>query len=454
MPSHCNTDETLAARFVQTDDEFQIMKIFRYFGYLGLFAGRFILFPVYWLCGFLPRSDKLWVFGSWGGYRFADNGAAFYLYCCEQLGSEFDLVWITRKRSIVERIRSHGHSAHLAWSPRGILACVRAGFHIYDCYPKDINFWLSRGSKRISLWSGVPLKVIQRDHDNPANRHYRLFHGYPPEKFLLGMMMPWHVVRPDTIVAPSEETARITGRAFDVPSDHVALTGYPRNDSLFDLRRSVSALNQPLPQSFIEAGRDGRKRFLYLPTFRDSGKDYMKMDWERLEALMENENATFFFKTHPQDRLDQGVSSPHVRELPQEIDIYDILREVDVLISDYSSVIFDFMMLDRPIIYYTPDLREFIEGSRSFNFHPRDVAVGPICETFDELIDELEKALQGRLEDFSNKRKEVFPRLNKFQDGHSSARVLSHIENRYFENRETHSRARDVDTSRAETDAR
>ena len=61
------------------------MSILRFLGYFLLFLGRFVLFPVYWLSGFVPRRDDLWVFGSWGGYRFADNAAAFFMHCQREL---------------------------------------------------------------------------------------------------------------------------------------------------------------------------------------------------------------------------------------------------------------------------------------------------------------------------------------------------------------------------------
>ncbi|NND54324.1 MAG: hypothetical protein HKN56_05055, partial [Gammaproteobacteria bacterium] len=142
----------------------------RYLLYCLLFAGRFFLFPVYYLCGFWPRSREQWVFGSWGGHRYADNAAAFFRFCNEQIGDEIQLTWISRDRSITRNLREQGYVAHWIWSPGGMLACLRAELHIYDCFAKDTNFWLSRGAQRVCLWSGVPLKVFERDIDNPRSR--------------------------------------------------------------------------------------------------------------------------------------------------------------------------------------------------------------------------------------------------------------------------------------------
>jgi CDP-glycerol glycerophosphotransferase (TagB/SpsB family) len=91
------------------------------------------------------------------------------------------------------------------------------------------------------------------------------------------------------------------------------------------------------------------------------------------------------------------------------------------------------MLLDRPIVYYTPDLKEFLSSSRALNFHPKEIAVGPMCEAFPELLTAIENIIQSGAADYDGKRKEVFPRLHGFRDGRASERVLEIISERYFE---------------------
>jgi len=134
-------------------------------------AARLVLFPIYYLSGLVPRRDDLWVFGSWGGHRFADNAAAFFLFCASRLGDAIQLVWISRRPSIVSQLRSQGYKAHWLWSPLGVFYCLRAGVFVFDCFAKDINFWLSRNAKKVNLWSGVPLKTFERDIDVPGSRY-------------------------------------------------------------------------------------------------------------------------------------------------------------------------------------------------------------------------------------------------------------------------------------------
>ena len=258
------------------------------------------------------------------------------------------------------------------------------------------------------------------------------------------MMMPWHVFRPDLMVATSVECGEITREAFGLAKGKVAVTGYPRNDVLFDTARSVAAFDTSLPAEFTSAADSERTVILYLPTYRDSGKSYMNMNWERLDELMEDIGSTFFFKTHPVDRLKNEISCKNVHQLPQLIDVYDLLPRTDILISDYSSIVFDFMMLNRPIIYYTPDLEEFLSSSRALNFHPKEIAVGPMCESFAELLAALEQIVLSGAAEYDSKRREVFPRLQAFRDGRASERVLAVISDRYFDGRLGSATAQDV----------
>lgn len=401
----------------------------RHLGYPLLLAGRLVLFPLWLACGLLPRRKNLWVFGSWGGYRYADNAAAFFRFCHDNIADKVELVWISRDAAIIAAVRAEGFTAHHTWSAAGMLACARAGIHLFDCFAKDTNFWLGRGAVKINLWSGVPLKVFEREIDNPRSRYYRLFHGTLPERWLLTLMMPWHVERPDLIIATSEETAAITCRSFDIPRDRVLVSGFPRNDVLLS---RTGKRDGDWPAPFRAAVASGETIFLYLPTFRDSGKPYQRaIDWPQVDALLARHGARLFCKFHPvaRSRLDARLN--HVIELPQSLDVYPLLRHARALISDYSSVIFDFMLLGRPIVYFTPDLEEFVSSSRRLNFQPADIAVGPLCRSTGELVEALGRIVQGEDPPGPKQRAEIVRRLHENTDAGASARVLAEIERRY-----------------------
>jgi CDP-glycerol glycerophosphotransferase (TagB/SpsB family) len=388
-------------------------------------AARFVLFPIYYLSGLVPRRDDLWVFGSWGGHRFADNAAAFFLFCASRVGDAIQLVWISRKPSIVSQLRSQGYKAHWLWSPQGVFYCLRAGVFVFDCFAKDINFWLSRNAKKVNLWSGVPLKTFERDIDVPGSRYYSLFHGSLPVRWLMRFLMPWHVDRFSLLICTSPVTQAIVCSAFDVPEDKVAITGYPRNDVFFR-KDTSSGSSKDLPKLLGNALSARKKIFLYLPTFRDSGRPYLRFDWPRLDKFLSDHDAKFFYKFHPIDASKININFEHIVALPKDLDVYDILPHTDALISDYSSIIFDYLLLEKPIIYYIPDLQDFLSTSRSLNFKFEEIAVGPQCMTFDELLRAMTLVTQGTTSSHpaSRRRAEVLSWLHSHVDGDSSRRVL------------------------------
>lgn len=409
--------------------------VWRVLSHVGALLARPPLFLLYFASGLIPRREDLWVFGSWGGHRFADNSASFFLYCQRNLDPSIRLVWISRDGEIVRKLQADGWEAHSAWSLRGLAASLRASVYFFDNFVKDINFWTSRSARKVNLWSGIPLKAVERDIDNPRSRYYRLFHGTAPERVFLSMMMPWHVERPDLILATSEQMLEITCRAFDLREDAVAITGYPRNDVLFDGPPAGSAPTRDWPASFHRAYEERRFIFFYLPTYRDSGKAFVDVDWRAVDEVMERMNASFFLKLHPDDRGSFDASGDHIHHLPQKIDIYELLAVADALVSDYSSIIFDFMMLERPIVHYLPDLEEYRASSRSLIFDPVEISVGPVCRTGSELATSLEAVASGAeaSPDDQARWQAIRKRVNRHSDGASSRRVLDAVRERWPE---------------------
>lgn len=398
-------------------------------------AARPFQFGAYALSGLVPRSRGLWVFGSWGGHRYADNAAAFYRYCRDLDDPSIRPVWISRHRAIVDQVRDEGGSAHLIWSARGAFACLRSEVYLFDNFAKDINFWLSRGAKMVNLWSGVPLKAFERDIDQPTSRYYRLFHGAGWERLAYGAMMPWHAMRPDLIIATSQRTAEITRRAFDATEDSVAITGFPRNDWL--LRAAQDQDLRTCPRQLVEDVAAGRPTFLYLPTYRDSTQPYIDVDWARLHDMLASMDGRLYLKFHPDDRSSFHHPTDRIVQLFQDTDVYDLLPFTSVLISDYSSIIFDFMVLDRPIIHYMPDLDEFVASSRKLVFEPTEIAVGPICLDGDALLAAIAELSTGASEtdavggvgvETTGQRHAVMAMLHRYVDDKACERVLAAIE--------------------------
>lgn len=356
---------------------------------------RPLQFVLYLLSGIVPRDRRLWAFGSWGGLRDGDNAGALFGHLVDQPVPGVRTVWITRRPEIRDRVRARGGEAHLVWSPRGAWVAARAGVHVYDSLPRDVNFWLSRRTRRVLLRHGVGLKKIERAIDQPDHRLFKLFHGTTWQRAVYGFSIPWHLPVPDRVIACSPEHAAQAVDYFGVTPDSVEITGFPRHDAL-------ATATCPDPTALPTIGRPvppDRPVVLYLPTFREAvGRQ--AFDWATLQDAAVAAGVTVAVKLHLVD-AGRGVRGMHELEaadhlclLDPETDPVDLYPCADVLISDFSSVVYDFVLLDRPVVHWVPDHDAFV-AKRPLRFTLDEVAAGPVCSTASELTAALVAAVTG-----------------------------------------------------------
>lgn len=179
--------------------------------------------------------------------------------------------------------------------------------------------------------------------------------------------------------------------AFGIPEERVVPTGIPRTDRFFDEGRRAAGRATAL-ETFSTI--DGRMVILFAPTFRGHGPrdawyDYDQVDWPGLHAACEAAGAVVIVKMHPfvadpppipdrlRDRLIDGTRA--------SIDVNDLLFAVDLLITDYSSIVFEFSTLLRPMLFFAYDLEEYV-ASRDFYVPFTEFVPGRIAHTFDEVL--------------------------------------------------------------------
>lgn len=388
----------------------------------------------------IPRSRELWVIGSWSGGRFADNGKWFFL----ELSRDQTLraIFCTRNPQLYSQLRAQGHAVALSNTIRGIWSALRAGVYVYDRYPNDVNFWAIRGAVWVQLWHGIPLKRIERDIQDPQHTALRTLReldaGRIRSRLRALLFDPWLLKKEQFACCTSDMLVPVFAGAFGLPVDRVRVTGYPRNDVIWQSNGHVAELGSADSNDIFHAATTaGKQVLLYVPTFRDvtdsdGTHSVFEQTWTpeqqvQLDRLLRSLNAVMFVKLHPNLRsswkfLDTADS---IQALPSALDLYPVLNKVDVLITDYSSIYFDYLLLERPVIFYCYDLDEY-ESSRGFYFDYSRVTPGPKVRTFSELLEAIESTVQGTL-DFSNdiiRAKELF---HKYSDGHSGSGVAKEI---------------------------
>jgi len=363
--------------------------------------GQILLMPLYWCGRLFPRKKDIWLFGSTFGRRFADNPRYFYQYC-RQFGKETGIrpIWISHDAKIVEHLNRNGYEAYRYHSWKGLYYALKGKVYLYDNYSKDINFWQSAGGMKVNLWHGIPLKKIQADNKYDKFRHpknlWECFKNFPRN---ISDEKP-----SDWVLTTSKYMEPIFSSAFR--TKHVFTCGYPRTDYL--ISDKIDNLLLPKEQREMDIvtefqrkyGKDSAKIVYYMPTFRDSETKFFEvMDLGRFQKYLAEEHILFCVKLHPKSKLrrefakiaEQGFEN--VLIVDADSDPYVLLKITDVLITDYSSVYFDFLLLDRPIIFFDYDREEYISQSRELYFDYESMTPGVKTETTEGLIEALQAAV-------------------------------------------------------------
>ena len=197
-------------------------------------------------------------------------------------------------------------------------------------------------------------------------------------------------------IVSSEHDVPFYAEAFGIPEDIVVPTGIPRMDRFFDQRArdtGLAAARAAFPETV------GRTTILYAPTFRGGGPttshfDLGVLDYAALHAVAVEKDAVVVIKLHPFVVQPLGIPAAFADRLLDgsraAIDVNDMLFAVDLLITDYSSIVFEFSTLGRPMLFYAYDLEEYV-ATRDF-YEPFETFVpGRIVRTFPELLDAIRR---------------------------------------------------------------
>lgn len=329
------------------------------------------------------RDPSLWVFGARSGRDFSDNAKYLYLHVAAT-HPEVRPVWLSKDRTVVHELREHGYEAHHTYSPRGLSLNLRAGVVLFTHGLRDVNLWCSGGARAVLLWHGTPLKHISWDaHFPDESLPVRLAHTYA------------HRVL-DLVTVTTEAMLPVFASGLGVDPTVLRPTGYPRNDALFEsIPGADIGIDSTVQRTVADLAAD-HPVLLYLPTFRDSdtGSALDALDLPALDAVLERHDAYLLVKTHPADPLEPGpTTGDRIRVLPETTDSHSLLAHADVLVTDYSSVYFDYLLLDRPVVFYAHDLERY-RAERGFYFEYETVTPGPVTRTADELTRTVEQTLE------------------------------------------------------------
>lgn len=366
----------------------------------------------------LFRARSLWrpsrqvLFEADRGSHYSDSPRAIYEELLKRdLGLKF--VWVDNStrfypdpRTLKVRRNSPAYFRHLARSSHWITnQNLRPGVRPL------------RGRTYVQTWHGTPLKRMQFD--------VPIMHGRKADyaKTARRQTNAWSV-----LLSPSAYATRCFRSAFDYHG-HIHELGYPRNDLL---SRSTESEKRRIRRQLGISPDDDRSIVLYAPTFRDDMREGVHWRHSLELDLAEwvdrfGDRAILALRFHPlvRRRAVPAQFASACIDVSSYSDVQEVLVASDVLITDYSSVFFDFAILRRPMVFYAYDIDRYSDVLRGFYLDYTSSVPGPVVATQEDLLNTVGSALE-RAEDFRLPAGflETYAPLD---DGRASERVVGEI---------------------------
>lgn len=343
---------------------------------------------------------------------YSDNAKALYEYIISNrpdISANYKLIWAVDNNNdaIPDNIKTVKKK-----SVKGVSLFLKAKY-IISTHNYFDSIYSGKEQKQINLWHGCGFKSIPKE-----DRAYR----------------------GDETIVTSEIYRQIHSEELSIPVDGVHVTGLPRNDMLFEHKNVLVKL-------LGERANQFKKIYIWMPTYRKASMRHEMTDgridsfgvgaitseqFTLLNDVLKSQKALLIIKPHPMDTL----SIERIKDFSnivcvtneilkiKEIDLYNLLSETDVLLSDYSSVIIDYLLLDKPIVMVLSDKEEYKE-SRGFVFDPvEDYFPGPIISDLDEFLLYFKNPDSVESE-WKEKRQSLAKKFHKYIDGRSCERVCN-----------------------------
>lgn len=370
--------------------------------------------PLTWLNKIIPKNQRQIFFYSNLGFR--DNVRAVFDYIIDnEYNKEYRIVCAVNEHEEFIQLKnqeSHKlkwHNVKFVSTKSGILYFLRSkyGFYSFGKYPIKPT----KKQVIVNVWHGMPLKTLGNTELGCEKVDYNYF---------------------TYLIATSDFFSEIMMRCFNCNKEQILINGQPRNDELFWNDEQID----------LNVRKDYEKVILWLPTYRNTTKmhDESQNRWpvpliSEDEAKVVNNrlaevNVKLIIKLHPL-QFGQGICQfSNISIMTQEDfkgkSLYAYLRNSDALITDYSSVYFDYMLLDRPIGFTLDDMEKY-SGDRGFVFdNPLEYMPGEDIRNLDDMLKFINDVCLG-MDKHKGHRDRINDIVNKHKDGNATEMLCDKI---------------------------
>lgn len=350
----------------------------------------------------IPCKKNRWIFGAWQGKSYADNPKYLFEYI-NSIHPNIDAVWITKSRSVQQSVTQLGFKCLYYLSIKGIFYTITAEVCFESEGNWDISPLLSDKTTIIQLWHGVAPKKANWDSFNRYN--------------WLGQY--WMV--------SSDQNKQTMLSLVESDDAHMFVTGYPRND-VFEISIPISPVIQNIENKYPKS-----KKIIYMPTHRNFGKGsfpFSTDDLIELDNLLKEHNLVLLYKSHYRElsflsSFSHNFSNIVFPDGPLYNDVYSYVKDFDLLISDYSSIIYDFLCSNKPIVLFPYDIDSFSTSDAGlFDFYTQ-FPIAPFSYSWKEVIEQTVGLLSN--DTWKEQRNSFRNIVHPFRDGKNRERVYNQV---------------------------
>jgi len=373
----------------------------------------------------LKVDEKLIVFGCFNGRSYCDSPKAIYNYMINDKNfRDYHFIWAFSKIEEHKFLENNINTKVIDIKSKEFIETLgKAKYWVFNYKIQDYIF-PKENQVFVQCWHGTPLKRLGCDlehFNNAMNTVSEIRRRYHIEASKFSYFL-----------SPSKFASEKFITAWDLEkinkTDIMLQEGYPRNDFLINYsKEDVSRVKKAL-----NVENDSRRILLYAPTYRDNqhstsvGYTYKtEVDFDKLKEKLSKEYI-ILFRAHW--LVAQNFDFDKYKDFVIDVSNYDDINELyiisDMLITDYSSVFFDYANLKRPIIFYMYDLKAYRDDIRGFYLNINDLP-GNIIEKEDDLIKEIE--LLATNFRYVEKYKKFNEKFNYLDDGQATKRVVDKL---------------------------
>jgi len=357
-------------------------------------------------------DDNLLIFGAQQGRAFIGNTKYLFLYLNEF--SDYECIWVSRSKEVVRELRERGFNSLYAFSFNAFAKLRKARYIFITHGMGDVlPIKVSKKTKLIFTWHGNPIKKCGFDSPTIKDNRY--------DRKVLDILSK----EISFILVSSEDEKRKMETMYRVPLERIIVTGYTRHDFLCnrtdeEINRFKESLGLP---------KEIKNIILYGPTFREekiAKMPFSKTDMIELDNFLKESNSILIFKAHPGVNEIATIDLDNIVIPDSYLDPQELLLAADMLIFDYSSIMFEFLLTgNKPVISFPYDL-EFYKKERGLYYDYLKFIPAPIVYNIPDLIYHL-KTIKNWAPKYEERRRNVCKLVNTFNDGNSCKRVAEFL---------------------------